>query len=152
MWKPVKLKADSGTRAPRSPGWYCHDTESSYTDLGKRRSGKQAAQKECDRRNAADAKQETDGKTRNPKRWYTVAYLDRSGALLPGDFQPVHYLGYLSDMLRQIGAVMHQGHVSGASVAAIWRDNLSREAILYDEKTLPIRHVFADGQITATSI
>lgn len=61
MWTPVKLKPDPKARGwkPRA-GWYCYDTVSRTSDLRACFSGKQSAQKACDRRNQEDDRKSND--------------------------------------------------------------------------------------------
>ena len=153
-WTPIKLKGDPKAWGWKpAAGWYCYDTVSLAADPRRRFSGKQAAQKECDRRNGAASAAETDGKTRNPKRWYTIGYVDRMATLVSDPFQnnPVHYHGYLSELLRQTVETMQGGYISGAFVAVILPGKLSRQAVLYNPQALPIHHVFADGRITGAT-
>jgi hypothetical protein len=152
MWTPIKLKSDPKTRGWKpGAGWYCYDTVSLASDPRKRFSGKQAAQKECDRRNGVASAAETDGKTRNLKKWFTVGYVDRMATLVSDPFQnnPVHYHGYLSVLLRQTVETMQGGYISGAFVAVIWPGQLSRQTAVHSPQSLPIHHVFADGRITS---
>jgi hypothetical protein len=154
VWTPIKLKKDPSARGwETNTGWYCYDTVSLAADPRKHYSGKQAAQKECDRRNEAASAAETDGKTRNPKRWYTIGYVDCMATLVPGLFQdnPVHHHGYLSELLRQTVETLQGGHVPGAVVAVIWTGKLSLQSALHGPHSIPIRHVFADGRITGST-
>lgn len=154
MWTPVKLKSDPTARGWKpQAGWYCHDTVALSSDLSKRFDGKQAAQKECDRRNGVEEAKETDGKTRNVKKWYTVGYVNRMAELIEDQFltNPTQYHGYLSELLRQTKETMMGGYVPGAVVAVIWPGQLSRHVAIYGQHALPIHHVFADGRITGST-
>lgn len=154
MWTPIKLKKDPTVRVwPVKSGWYCFDNVSLAADPRQRFSGKQAAQKECDRRNNVETSKATDGKIRNVKKWYTVGYVDRMASLVSDSFQnnPVHYHGYLSELLRQTKETMEGGYISGAVVAVIWPGQLSRSAAVNSPNALPIHHVFADGRITGAT-
>ena len=79
MWTPIRIKPNTQARGWKPEGgWFCYDTITLTVDLRQRYTGKQAAQKECDRRNRDEMAKKTDGKLRNPKRWYTVGYIDSS--------------------------------------------------------------------------
>ena len=148
MWTPIKVKENQihGWKS----GWYCHGHSGTVTDPSRRYSSKQAAQKECDRRNGTEAAEATDGLTRNVKKWFTVGYVDRMATLIQDPFQSnmVHYHGYLSELLRQTVQTMEGGYIHGAIVAVIWPGQLSRSAALHSPTAVPIHHVFADGRIT----
>ena len=149
MWTPIKLKSNLRNTKPEA-GWYCHNDVSQATDPTSRFSGKQSAQKECDRRNKVESETQNDGKTRNIKKWLTVGYVDRMGNLVEDAFQnnPIQYHGYMNALLRQTVETMQGGYISGAVVAVIWPGQISRHAALYSQRALPIHHVFADGRIT----
>ena len=151
MWTPIKVK--EGTSPRWKSGWYCHDQGECLTDPSKRYSGKQSAQKECDRRNGVELVEATDGKTRNPKKWFTIGYVDRSW---PPSFRMLsstiqYYHGYLSELLRETVQVLQNGNIQGAEVAVIWAGHLSRRVAIYGANAIPIRHVFADGRITGAT-
>ena len=149
MWIPTKLKSNQRHVKPNA-GWYCLDTVSQAADPTTRFSGKQSAQKECNRRNKAKLEAQTDGKTRNIKKWFTVGYTDHMGNLVEDAFQnnPIQYHGYMNALLHQTVETMQGGYISGAVVAIIWPGQLSRHAAVYNQRALPIHHVFADGRIT----
>jgi hypothetical protein len=92
-------------------------------------------------------------KIRDTKKWFTIGYVDRMATLVSDPFQnnPIHYHGYLSELLRQTVETMQGGYISGAFVAVIWPGKLSRQAILYNSQALPIHHVSADGRITGST-
>jgi hypothetical protein len=154
MWTPIKLKKDPTVKLwPVKAGWYCFDNVALAADPRQRFSGKQAAQKECDRRNNAETAKETDGKIRNVKKWFTVGYVDRMATLVSDAFQnnAIHYHGYLSELLRQTVETMVGGYIQGAEVAVIWPGQLSRHAAVHGANAIPIHHVFADGRITGST-
>jgi hypothetical protein len=153
MWTPIKLNKDKTVRVPVKTGWYCFDTVALSADPRQRFAGKQAAQKECDRRNNIEIAKETDGKIRNVKKWFTIGYVDRMGTLIQDPFQNnmVQYHGYLNELLRQTVQTMEGGYIQGAVVAVIWPGQLSRTAALHSSSAVPIHHVFADGRITGTT-
>lgn len=154
MWTPVKLKPNPKARGWKpQAGWYCYDSESLSSDLRSRHSGKQAAQKECNRRNGVEEAKAGDGKTRNVKKWFTVGYVDRMGSLIEDQLviNPTTYHGYLSELLRQTLETVQGGYVPGAVVAVIWPEQISRHTALYGQHAHPIHHVFADGRITGST-
>ena len=148
MWIPVKIKENEFPRW--KAGWYCHDPNGPVTDPSRRYSGKQAAQKACDRINGVESEKATDGKTRNVKKWFTVGYVDRLATLVSDAYQnnPIHYHGYLSELLHQTVQTMQGGYIQGAIVAVIWPGQLSRQAAIHSQNAVPIHHVYADGRIT----
>jgi len=154
MWIPVKLKRNPKARGAKpESGWYCYNTVSLATDPTTRFSGKQSAQKECGRRDKVELEAQSDGKTRNLKKWFTVGYVDRAGNLVEDAFQnnPIQYHGYMNALLHQTVETMQGGYISGAVVAVIWPGQLSRHAAVHSPRALPLYHVFADGKITKSA-
>jgi hypothetical protein len=148
MWTPTKISAREFPRW--KAGWYCHDNNGPVTDPSRRYSSKQAAQNACDRLNGAESAKENDGKIRNPKKWFTIGYVDRMSTLISNAVyvNPIHYHGYLSELLHQTAETMRNENIPGAFVAVIWPGQLSRQTALFSAGAIPIRHVFADGRIT----
>jgi hypothetical protein len=134
-------------------GWYCFDTVSRAADPRTRHAGKQAAQKECDQRNRLIAESENDGKTRNPKQWYTVCYLDQEGEPVCEPFRDlvIHYHGWLNDLYSEIRSVLRGGiageYIRDARSAVVWRGRLTQSGALRDPGPLPIVRLSVNGQI-----
>ena len=148
MWTPIRIKPNTQARGWKPEGgWFCYDTITLTVDLRQRYTGKQAAQKECDRRNRDEMAKKTDGKLRNPKRWYTVGYIDSSEVLVTSPYQEnlTHYYGYLSELLRQSIEILQGGHIRNAVCSVIWQGRLSRSETSHN---LPYRLVHLDGDIT----
>jgi hypothetical protein len=151
MWEPIKLKGNSESKP--GPGWYCFDNVSQAADPRRRSSGKQSAQKECDRRNRKASEEAVDGKTRNAKTWFTIGYVNDRSELVSDSFQnnPIHYHGYMNELLHQTVEIMVGGYIQGAVVAVIWPGQLSRQVAIYGPNAIPVHHVFADGHITGST-